>query len=74
MGLDTKTYWLTDRQSQCDFDFDFDYDSREKRELDLGGLSVKRIGDRIRESREQSEIQTTVRDSLSRRSPMYELL
>jgi hypothetical protein len=22
MGLDTKTYWQTDRQSQCDFDFD----------------------------------------------------
>jgi hypothetical protein len=22
MGLDTKTYLLTDRQSQCDFDFD----------------------------------------------------
>jgi hypothetical protein len=22
MGLDTKTYWLNDRQSQCDFDFD----------------------------------------------------
>jgi hypothetical protein len=22
-GLDTKTYWLTDRQSQCDFDFDY---------------------------------------------------
>jgi hypothetical protein len=22
MGLDTKTYWLTGRQSQCDFDFD----------------------------------------------------
>jgi hypothetical protein len=21
-GLDTKTDWLTDRQSQCDFDFD----------------------------------------------------
>jgi hypothetical protein len=21
MGLDTKTYWLTDRQSQCDFNF-----------------------------------------------------
>jgi hypothetical protein len=21
MGLDSKTYWLTDRQSQCDFDF-----------------------------------------------------
>jgi hypothetical protein len=23
MGLDTKTYWLTDLQQQCDFDFDF---------------------------------------------------
>jgi hypothetical protein len=22
MGLNTKTYWLADRQSQCDFDFD----------------------------------------------------
>jgi hypothetical protein len=22
MGLNTKTYWLTDRQSQCDFDFE----------------------------------------------------
>jgi hypothetical protein len=22
VGLDTKTYWLADRQSQCDFDFD----------------------------------------------------
>jgi hypothetical protein len=22
MGLDTKTYWLTDRQSQCDLDLD----------------------------------------------------
>jgi hypothetical protein len=26
-GLDTKTDWLTDRQSQCDFDFDFDFQS-----------------------------------------------
>jgi hypothetical protein len=24
MVFDTKTFWLTDRQSQCDFDFDFD--------------------------------------------------
>jgi hypothetical protein len=24
MGLETKTYWLTDRQLQCDFDFGFD--------------------------------------------------
>jgi hypothetical protein len=26
MVLDTKTYCLTDRQSQCDFDYDFDFD------------------------------------------------
>jgi hypothetical protein len=26
IGLDTKTYWPTDRQSQCDFDFDFDFE------------------------------------------------
>jgi hypothetical protein len=25
MWLYTKTYGLTDRQSQCDFDFDFEY-------------------------------------------------
>jgi hypothetical protein len=24
MGLDTKTDWVIDRQSQCDFDFDFE--------------------------------------------------
>jgi hypothetical protein len=29
MGLDTTTYWLTDRQSQCDFDFDFERELRE---------------------------------------------
>jgi hypothetical protein len=27
-GLDTKTYWLTDRQSQSDFDFDYQHDCR----------------------------------------------
>jgi hypothetical protein len=27
MGLDTKTYWLTNGQSQSDFDFDFDQSS-----------------------------------------------
>jgi hypothetical protein len=26
MGLDAKTYWLSDRQSQCNFDFEFDFD------------------------------------------------
>jgi hypothetical protein len=33
MGLDTKTYWLTDRQSQCDLDFDCD--------LELTGLEFR---------------------------------
>jgi hypothetical protein len=27
MRLDTKTYWLTDHQSQCDFEFDFEASS-----------------------------------------------
>jgi hypothetical protein len=25
MGHDTKTYWLTDRQSRCNFGFDFEF-------------------------------------------------
>jgi hypothetical protein len=25
-GFDTKTYWLSDRQSQCDFDFDLNWE------------------------------------------------
>jgi hypothetical protein len=29
MGLDTKTYRLTDRQWQCDFDFDFDIETKQ---------------------------------------------
>jgi hypothetical protein len=33
MGLDTKTYCLTDRQSQCDFDFDFAWSSQAVEEL-----------------------------------------
>jgi hypothetical protein len=28
MGVDTKVYWLTDRQSQCDFDFDFEAEQK----------------------------------------------
>jgi hypothetical protein len=30
MGLDIKTYWLTKRQSQCDFDFDSDLNYTER--------------------------------------------
>jgi hypothetical protein len=47
MGLDTKTYWLTDRQSQCDFDFDFDLQvtsyklRREVSQLASGGEDIK---------------------------------
>jgi hypothetical protein len=29
MVFDTKTYWLTDRQSQCDFDVDYQWVERE---------------------------------------------
>jgi hypothetical protein len=39
MGLDTKTYWLTDRQSQRDFDFGLT--KSELRELDLGSREYK---------------------------------
>jgi hypothetical protein len=37
MGLDTKTYWLTDRQSQCDFDFDLIRESLETAVTRVGG-------------------------------------
>jgi hypothetical protein len=30
MGLDTKTYWLTDHQSQCDFDSELKAESAEE--------------------------------------------
>jgi hypothetical protein len=37
MGLDTKTYWLTDRQSQCDFDLKVNSVKKSvKRELEAG--------------------------------------
>jgi hypothetical protein len=35
MGLDTKTDWQTDRQSQCDFDFETKF--RKYKRLKLGG-------------------------------------
>jgi hypothetical protein len=38
MGLDTKTYWLTDRQSQYDFDFDFDFDFDVDFDFDFAGV------------------------------------
>jgi hypothetical protein len=40
MGLDTKTYWLTDRQTQCDFDFDLTFELVEFREATLPGYEL----------------------------------
>jgi hypothetical protein len=34
MGLDTMTYWLTNRQSQRDIDFDFDFENEVSRSSD----------------------------------------
>jgi hypothetical protein len=36
MRLDTKTYWLTDSQSQCDFDFDFTRQSWDSSQKEVG--------------------------------------
>jgi hypothetical protein len=43
MGLDTKTYWLTDRQSQCDFESDFDFDNEKvlRRQMEEKELNVR---------------------------------
>jgi hypothetical protein len=44
MGLDTKTYWLTDRQSQCDCDFDL----FETVELEVPACQDARMGIELR--------------------------
>jgi hypothetical protein len=46
MGLDIKTYWLTDRQAQCDFDFDFDFDSFELVDFRDASLPGYELGSR----------------------------
>jgi hypothetical protein len=54
MVLDIKTYWLTDRQSQCDFDFDFAMDIRlengigSSEAVEVQNSSRKRIGSSLR--------------------------
>jgi hypothetical protein len=54
MGLGTKTYWLTDRQSQCDFDFDFDLVESQvvyeisKERTSVGGKGIAIVGAVIR--------------------------
>jgi hypothetical protein len=57
MGLDTKTYWLTDRQSQCDFDFDEGSD----RVTDFNWGQLRKIV--ATETREQSELGLGVQKS-----------
>jgi hypothetical protein len=44
MGLDTKTYRLTDRQSQCDLDFDLDLDYDRRCSIDNKNLAVSLKG------------------------------
>jgi hypothetical protein len=39
MGFDTKTYWLADRQSQCDFDFVL-FKAIEFRDISLPGYEL----------------------------------
>jgi hypothetical protein len=36
MGLDTKTYWLTDRQSQCDFESESSFETPACQDMSLG--------------------------------------
>jgi hypothetical protein len=52
MGLDTKTYLLTDRQSQCDFDFD-----RNILELEKNYLKSKAVSQVSTDKQLRGEIQ-----------------
>jgi hypothetical protein len=46
MGLGTKTYWLTERQSQCNFDFDFvNNSSKGERFMRIEGKASPRGGE-----------------------------
>jgi hypothetical protein len=45
-GLDTKTYWLTDRQSQCNFDFDFEVSIKLEGWV-VAGVLVESRGSRV---------------------------
>jgi hypothetical protein len=49
MGLDTKTYWLTDRQSQCNFDFDFE-SSRVEEGSNTSTVALRVVGGDEKES------------------------
>jgi hypothetical protein len=47
MWLATKTYWLTDRQSNCDFDFDFDFDLTDSSVGGVVWLEVESVQSKI---------------------------
>jgi hypothetical protein len=49
MGLNTKTYLLTDRQSQCDFDFDFGSEKRDTEKRETEERSKERPETQIKE-------------------------
>jgi hypothetical protein len=44
MGLDTKIYWLTDRQSQCDFDFEFSVETRVEAGSKTSTVTLRVVG------------------------------
>jgi hypothetical protein len=67
MGLDTKTYWLTDRQSQCDFDFDLSQEQlavSTRREQSAQETQVKFSQRGSWEQRRQTDVENLVRVSL----------
>jgi hypothetical protein len=61
MGLDTKTYWLTDRQSQCGFDFDFEVRETVKEWSDTRvevGSSISTVTLRVVEGDEKGSLKS----------------
>jgi hypothetical protein len=59
MGLDTKTYWLTDRKSQCDFHFELGYRNE----------GVSGVGSRRWLKRDDNEISWQLQQRIGLRVP-----
>jgi hypothetical protein len=73
MGLDTKTYWLTDRQSQCDFDFDLWVSSAWKPVNSAGELQLKGACQRGQEQLDmEAEDATLLEAATKQRSENHE--
>jgi hypothetical protein len=59
MGLNTKTCWLTDRQSQCDFKFDLAYrESKESSGVQSSAWSQEDRSDDSSARKESTEYRT----------------